>query len=233
MELQYFCLWSLKINSIEVVFENEDFVIFNKPFGLLTHKNDSSNESTLQDFLIENYKLVGYEENFRKGIVHRLDRVTSGLIFCPLNYEVHSEFEKKFKNREISKHYRAIVEGIIFPKKGEIDLPLRHSLKNRKKREVHHDGRKALTQFELIEKNESFSLIDINLITGRNHQIRAHFEYLKYPIVNDELYGGKRNTLVPSNAICLQSYKLKFRFKKEDYLFELGIPEFFTSVMNV
>jgi len=90
-----------------------------------------------------------------------------------------------------------------------------------------------LTQFELIEKNESFSLIDVNLITGRNHQIRAHFEYLKYPIVNDELYGGKRNTLVPSNAICLQSYKLKFRFKKEDYLFELDIPKFFTSVMNV
>ncbi|MDA2969802.1 MAG: RNA pseudouridine synthase [Actinomycetota bacterium] len=210
-----------------------DFVVLNKPFGLLTHPKNSSSEWTLQDFLIENFELEGYVENDRKGIVHRLDRVTSGLILCPLNNDTHYEFEKKFKEREIFKKYRAVVEGVIFPKKAELELPLRHSIKNRKKREVHHEGRRAITEYELITNNQQFSLLDINLVTGRNHQIRAHFEYIKYPIVNDELYGGKRNSKVPSSAICLQAYKLTFNYKNENYSFEINIPEYFTSIINI
>ncbi len=209
------------------------FVILNKPHGLLVHSTDSSNEYTLRDFLNENYnikKIGGYK---REGIVHRLDRVTSGLMICPISSEAFNQLKDDFKKRKIKKKYKAIVEGSLKSKTGEINLPLIHSQANRRKREVGKNGREAITKYKTILKTDSYTLLDIDLITGRNHQIRAHFEYLKAPIVNDVLYGAKKVHELNQNTICLQSYNIEFKLFDKDYKFLINEQDYFTSIMNM
>ena len=154
------------------------FVILNKPHGLLVHPTDSSDEYTLRDFLIENFNISEVGEYKREGIVHRLDRVTSGLIVCPINTDAFNQLQEDFKKRKIIKKYKAIIQGSLRSKSGEINLPLIHSKNNRRKREVGENGREAITKYKTISITDSYTLLDIDLITGRNHQIRAHFEYL-------------------------------------------------------
>ncbi len=209
------------------------FVILNKPHGLLVHPTDSSDEYTLRDFLIENFNISDVGEHKREGIVHRLDRVTSGLIVCPINTDAFNQLQEDFKKRKIIKKYKAIVEGSLKSKTGEINLPLIHSQNNRKKREVGKNGREAITKYNTILKNDTFSLLEIDLITGRNHQIRAHFEYLKTPIVNDTLYGAKKVNELNQNTICLQSYNIEFKLFDKDYKFSINEPDYFTSIMNM
>ena len=209
------------------------FVILNKPHGLLVHPTDSSNEYTIRDFLIENFNISDVGEYKREGIVHRLDRVTSGLIVCPINIEAFNQLQEDFKKRKIKKKYKAIVEGSLKSKTGEINLPLIHSQNNRKKREVGKNGREAITKYNTILKNDTFSLLEIDLITGRNHQIRAHFEYLKTPIVNDTLYGAKKVNELNQNTICLQSYNIEFKLFEKDYKFSINEPDYFTSLMSM
>jgi 23S rRNA pseudouridine1911/1915/1917 synthase len=209
------------------------FVILNKPHGLLVHPTDSSDEYTLRDFLIENFNISEVGEYKREGIVHRLDRVTSGLIVCPINKDVFYQLQEDFKKRKIIKKYKAIVQGSPRSKSGEINLPLIHSQNNRRKREVGKNGREAITKYNTISKTDSYTLLDIDLITGRNHQIRAHFEYLKTPIVNDTLYGAKKVSELNQNTICLQSYNIEFKLFDKDYKFSIDEPDYFTSIMNM
>lgn len=209
------------------------FVILNKPHGLLVHPTDSSDEYTLRDFLIENFNISEVGEYKREGIVHRLDRVTSGLIVCPINADAFNQLQEDFKKRKIIKKYKAIVQGSPRSKSGEINLPLIHSQNNRRKREVGKNGREAITKYNTISKTDSYTLLDIDLITGRNHQIRAHFEYLKTPIVNDTLYGAKKVSELNQNTICLQSYNIEFKLFDKDYKFSIDEPDYFTSIMNM
>ena len=209
------------------------FVILNKPHGLLVHPTDSSDEYTLRDFLIENFNISDVGEHKREGIVHRLDRVTSGLIVCPINTDAFNQLQEDFKKRKIIKKYKAIVQGFPRSKSGEINLPLIHSKNNRRKREVGKNGREAITKYNTISKTDSYTLLDIDLITGRNHQIRAHFEYLKTPIVNDTLYGAKKVSELNQNTICLQSYNIEFKLFDKDYKFSINEPDYFTSIMKM
>jgi len=209
------------------------FVILNKPHGLLVHPTDSSDEYTLRDFLIENFNISDVGDYKREGIVHRLDRVTSGLIVCPINTDAFNQLQEDFKKRKIIKKYKAIVQGSPRSKSGEINLPLIHSQNNRRKREVGKNGREAITKYNTISKTDSYTLLDIDLITGRNHQIRAHFEYLKTPIVNDILYGAKKVSELNQNTICLQSYNIEFKLFDKDYKFSINEPDYFTSIMNM
>ena len=209
------------------------FVILNKPHGLLVHPTDSSDEYTLRDFLIENFNISEVGEYKREGIVHRLDRVTSGLIVCPINSDAFNQLQEDFKKRKIVKKYKAIVQGSPRSKSGEINLPLIHSQNNRRKREVGKNGREAITKYNTISNTDSYTLLDIDLITGRNHQIRAHFEYLKTPIVNDTLYGAKKVSELNQNTICLQSYNIEFKLFDKNYKFSINEPDYFTSIMNM
>ena len=209
------------------------FVIVNKPHGLLVHSADSSNEYTLRDFLIENFNITKVGDSEREGIVHRLDRVTSGLMICPISSESFNQLQENFKNRKIKKRYKAIVQGTLKSKTGEINLPLIHSQTNRRKREVGKNGREAITKYKTISMTDSYTLLDIDLLTGRNHQIRAHFEYLKTPIVNDILYGAKKVNELNKNTICLQSYNIEFKLFDKDYKFSINEPDYFTSIMNM
>jgi 23S rRNA pseudouridine1911/1915/1917 synthase len=209
------------------------FVILNKPHGLLVHPTDSSDEYTLRDFLIENFNISEVGDYKREGIVHRLDRVTSGLIVCPINSDAFNQLQEDFKKRKIVKKYKAIVQGSPRSKSGEINLPLIHSQNNRRKREVGKNGRESITKYNSISKTDFHTLLDIDLITGRNHQIRAHFEYLKTPIVNDTLYGAKKVSELNQNTICLQSYNIEFKLFDKEYKFSINEPDYFTSIMNM
>jgi len=229
----FFYFRRLKINNIIIEFECDDFVIVNKPHGVLSHPTNTSKELTVSDFLKHKYKLDGVGDNGREGIVHRLDRVTTGLMVCPIKDESYILFKRMFHDRNIKKYYKALVEGKLVSKTGEIELPLKRSSKNRKKREVNKDGKKAITKYSTTLQDERFSLIEIELITGRNHQIRTHFEFLGNPVVNDVLYGAKKNSILESSTICLQSYKLNFTFKDKNYDFNIEMPEYFTSIMNM
>ncbi len=197
------------------------------------HATTSSNEFTLRDFLVKNFSLNNVGQINREGIVHRLDRVTSGLVVCPLNSKSYNEFQIGFKDRKITKKYKAIVEGFLKSNSGEINLPLAHSKKNRKKREVNKNGRNSITLFETIEKTSKYTYLDLNLITGRNHQIRAHFEHLGNPVANDTLYGAKKISFIDSSTICLQSYYLSFTLNSENFTFEIVQPDYFTSLLSV
>ena len=208
-------------------------MVLNKPYGMLSHPTSHSKETTIRDFLVNEFNLQIKDKNQREGIVHRLDRVTSGLMVCILDENIFTYFQSQFKNRLVNKKYRAIVEGHPPSRSGEINLPLAKSKKNRKKREVNKTGRDAITKFETLKKTEENALLKLDLVTGRNHQIRAHLEHLKTPIVNDLLYGAKRNNNVPQNAICLQSYYLGFTVNNEDYEFEIDMPDYFSSIMNM
>ena len=200
---------------------------------MLSHPTSQSKEITIRDFLVNEFNLQIKDNNQREGIVHRLDRVTSGLMVCVLDENNFAYFQSQFKNRLINKKYRAIVEGYPHTKSGEINLPLAKSKKNRKKREVNKTGREAITKFEIVNRTEEKALLELDLVTGRNHQIRAHLEYLKTPIVNDQLYGAKIDKNVPENAICLQSYYWGFTVSNEEYKFDIDMPNYFSSIMNM
>lgn len=229
----FFYFRRLKINKILIEFECEDFVIINKSHGVLSHPTNKSKELTVSDFLKDEYDIIGVGDLGREGIVHRLDRVTSGLMICPIKKESFILFKSMFFERDVKKYYKALVEGKLQSKTGEIELPLKRSIKNRRKREVNNKGKNAVTKYTTISQEDSFALIDIDLVTGRNHQIRAHFEYLGNPVINDVLYGAKSNSLLDPDTICLQSYKLNFTYKDKNYDFHIDEPEYFTSIMNM
>lgn len=201
---------------------------------MLSHPNSKSNEKTLRDFLLEVIPDVkDWGEEYREGIVHRLDRVTSGLIVCAINHETYIFLKNEFKDRKVNKKYLAIVEGNLSSESGKIELPIKRSESNRSKRTIGKNGRLSISEYEVIKKTSGYSLISINLITGRNHQIRAQMEYLNTPVVNDTLYGAELNKLIPSNAICLHSNNLNFNLFNEEFSFESLPPEFFNKVLEV
>ena len=201
---------------------------------MLTHPNSKSNEKTLRDFLLEVVpNIKDWGEEYREGIVHRLDRVTSGLIVCAINHETYTFLKNEFKDRKVNKKYLAIVQGNLSSESGKIELPIKRSESNRSKRSIGKNGRISISEYEVIKKNIGYSLISINLITGRNHQIRAQMEYLNTPVVNDTLYGAELNKHIPPNAICLHSNNLNFNLFNEEFSFESLPPEFFNKVLEV
>ena len=201
---------------------------------MLPHPNNKSNEKTLRDFLLEVVpNIKDWGEEYREGIVHRLDRVTSGLIVCAINHETYTFLKNEFKDRKVNKKYLAIVQGNLSSDSGKIELPIKRSESNRSKRSIGKNGRLSISEYEVIKKNSGYSLISINLITGRNHQIRAQMEYLNTPVVNDTLYGAELNKHIPPNAICLHSNNLNFKLYNEEFSFESPPPEFFNKVLEV
>tara|TARA_B100000700_G_scaffold31315_1_gene30040 strand:- start:174 stop:779 length:606 start_codon:yes stop_codon:yes gene_type:complete len=201
---------------------------------LLTHPTKNSDENTLRDELIKLHPSIKeWGEPFREGIVHRLDKATSGIILCTLNELTFKVLSEQFKKRNIKKTYISIIEGHTNTESGVIDLPLKRSLKNRNKRTVAKNGRESLTEFKTILKTKDYSQISINLITGRNHQIRAHMEYLKTPVVNDTLYGANPLDYLKPYEICLHSSALEFSIFEEDYIFKVDPPLFFNRVLEV
>lgn len=203
--------------EIKIIFENDKLLVLDKPEGWVTTKENNSSEKNVELWLEKYYK----NDLPRNGIVHRLDKGTSGVLITAKTEEMLDYLKAKFKNRKITKKYTAVIDGDL-PMQGEMNLPIGRANYGFGKFGVNVDGKKALTKFKVIKKfdieGKKVSLVDIDLLTGRTHQIRVHFSYLGWPIVGDRLYGSK---ISASGRIELHCRLISF----DDYIFESPYEE--------
>lgn len=178
--------------DIEIMYEDDDLLIVNKPSGLVVHPANGHYADTLVNALIGKVKLSDINGEFRPGIVHRLDKDTSGLMIVAKNNKAHLKLANELKNKTIQRHYIALIDGLIDSDSGTIDAPITRDPKNRLKMGVFKEGKPAITHFQVIKRFQNKTLVKCQLETGRTHQIRVHFNYIGYPIVNDPLYNKKK-----------------------------------------
>ena len=197
---------------IEVLWENSDIAVINKPSGMLTHPTTTETSNTLVNALLYKYKdnLSDINGEFRRGIVHRLDRNTSGLLLIAKNNFAHDYLATLIKKREITKKYLTIVKGIIEEDEFIINKPIGRNVNQPHKMCVCADGKESITKVKVLERLKDATLLEIQLITGRTHQIRVHMSCIGHPVYNDTLYGfGKMK--IKTEEQVLQSYKLEFK----------------------
>lgn len=209
-------------DKLSIVFENNDFIVANKPFGITVNRSDTTAaEKTLQDLVEEAGKIDKNDpdEEFlnRGGIVHRLDKETSGVIIIAKNSMAFRNLQAQFKERRVEKSYIALAHGKIQPEKGEINVPVGRLPWNRKRFGVISGGREALTFYEVVKYlksgNDFLTLVRLFPKTGRTHQIRVHLKYINHPIVSDPLYGGRkvsRNDRHDLNRVFLHAEEVTF-----------------------
>ncbi len=194
---------------LDIYYEDEYLLVVNKPSGMVVHPAPGNYEHTLVNALIyytkNNLSNVGKE--FRPGIVHRIDKDTSGLLLIAKDNKVHESLSKMFKEKSIKRKYIALVSGIINESTGDINAPLGRSLTDRKKIAIREDGKKAITHFRVLERYKESTLLELILETGRTHQIRVHLSYIKHPVINDPVYGEK---IVNNYGQMLHAYYLGF-----------------------
>ncbi len=211
-----------------ILFEDSSLVLVNKPAGVVVNKSDSAKEMTVQDwmeqkFQIENLKFKIGDEEFvaRGGVVHRLDKDTSGILLLAKNPDSFEKLKSQFKDRLVSKKYLALVHGEMKPAEGEVDAPIERSPFNRMHFGVFPGGREAQTKYKLISNyqlpihnnKEIMSLLEVEPKTGRTHQIRVHMKYVNHPVVSDPIYGGRKNLqqdLVFCPRLFLHAFEISF-----------------------
>lgn len=213
--------------SLDIVYEDDNMLVVNKPSGMLTHPTTIERENTLVNALLYKYgeNLSDVNGYMRRGILHRLDRNTSGLLMVAKNNETHEFLANQIKEKTAVKKYLAIVKGVIKDDSGTINLPVGRHLKQPSKMavvDVNNGGKPSITEFKVLERFKDSTYLELDLKTGRTHQIRVHMSYMKHPIVNDALYGGG-NFKVKTQEQVLQSYKLSFTKPFSDDIIELEI----------
>ncbi|MEI7482521.1 MAG: RNA pseudouridine synthase [Elusimicrobiota bacterium] len=190
------------MSPFEVIFEDDDYIVVNKPSGLLTMpgRGPAAREKNLLALLTQALKRPMY-------VVHRLDKDASGLIVFAKNEKAHRYFSIMFETKAIKKKYLVAVEGDVAPRRGEIDKPIKPYGSGRMG--VGFDGKDSLTKYEVLEQYKNSTLLEVQLITGRRHQIRVHMYYMKHPVIGDRLYGDQvKQAAYP--RLMLHSYSLEF-----------------------
>ncbi len=216
--------------EIKVIFEDKDVLVLYKPAGFVTAREGRNELKTVEEWIEKNRDI----KLLRSGIVHRLDKGTSGILLVAKNEESLIELKRQFKNRETVKKYKAMICGDV-TMDGEMNLPIGRSRHVFSKWAVREDGKNARTLFKLIKKykfnNRIYSLVDIDLKTGRTHQIRVHFSYLRWSLLGDKLYGGE---MLFVNRPFLHAYHIEFfhPISKEALVFEYDIADDLKLVIN-
>jgi len=186
--------------ALDVVFEDETILVINKPPGLIVHPGAGNATGTLVNALIYHCAHLSNENGpLRPGIIHRLDKDTSGLMVTAKDNRVHAALKNQFMKRTIDKYYLAVVWGHFQEKTGDIDLPIGRSARNRKKFAVVETGRPSLTRYEVLEEYPFLSLVRLKLETGRTHQIRVHLSHIHHPVFGDPFYGGRNTRIITLN----------------------------------
>lgn len=221
---------------IDILYEDNDIIVVNKPKGMVVHPANGNPDGTLVNAVMSICKdsLSGIGGEIRPGIVHRLDKDTSGTIIVAKNDKAHINMSEQIKNHEVEKTYIALVKGFVKENEATINMPIARSTKDRKKMDVNKDGKNAVTHFKVLERFENYTLLEIKIETGRTHQIRVHLSNIGYPIVGDEVYSNGKN---PWNihGQCLHAKSLKFKHPitaKEMYI-EAPLPEYFEEVISI
>lgn len=191
--------------AFQVIFENENYLVINKPAGLLVHGAEHIKETNLADQLLEKYPALAKigDDPSRPGLMHRLDKLASGLMVIAKTQDSYDSLKKQFQQRTIEKYYTALVYGKVARDEGEIDFPVARSAKGHKmaalpktfRGEKTGDGRLAITEFTVIKRYINYTLLKLKIITGRTHQIRVHMAAYGNPLVGDDLYGTPKTKL--------------------------------------
>ncbi|HFU4059171.1 TPA: RluA family pseudouridine synthase [Streptococcus suis] len=178
---------------LEIVYQDEDVAVVNKPQGMVVHPSAGHTSGTLVNALLYHVKdLSGINGVLRPGIVHRIDKDTSGLLMIAKNDEAHTKLAAELKDKKSLRKYWAIVHGNLPNDRGMIEAPIGRSEKDRKKQAVTAKGKEAVTRFQVLERFGDYSLLELTLETGRTHQIRVHMAYIGHPVAGDEAYGPKK-----------------------------------------
>lgn len=218
--------------DLDIVYEDEYLMVINKPSGLVVHPGSGNKDNTLVNGLMYYTKnLSDIGDSDRPGIVHRLDKDTSGLMLVAKENKTHVILAEEFKKHNIHREYIALVDGVIEVSRGTIDAPIKRSKENYQKMTVASGGKKAITNFEVIKRYKNNTLIRLVLETGRTHQIRVHMAYIGYPIHNDPVYNKKIST---SFGQFLHSEYLKFihPITKKELEFRCPLPDEFKDYLN-
>ena len=198
---------------LDIVYEDDTLVVVNKPAGLVVHPAAGSPSGTLANALASHFQLLPDKgSGVRPGIVHRLDRDTSGLLVVAKTETALENLSDQFRDRTVFKSYVALVHGRMSPDTGTIDQPLARDPSNRTRMAVVRGGRNALTLYRVRQSFDRFTLLDVELKTGRTHQIRVHLAWIKHPVVGDETYGGGRDNTIQDPRLRAQVRTLNRHF---------------------
>lgn len=226
--------------KFDVVYQDENIVVINKPVGISVHPVKLDENNTLASGLICQFpeiKKVGDNPEIRPGIVHRLDKDTSGIMIVARSQKAFIELKNKFKNREVEKKYLAIVYGKMDKKAGVIEKPLARSSNYKKQivanKKTKNTIRPAVTEYEVIREFDGYSLVEISPKTGRTHQIRVHMTSIGHPVAGDKIYKLKNsNKKILTNRQMLHAKKIKFELFGKKYFFETDLPDDFKAFLG-
>lgn len=217
--------------DIDVVYEDSDLLVINKASGMVVHPAPGHYSHTLVNALLYRFQISGGEKN-RPGIVHRLDKDTSGLMMVAKGEKTHEKLSRMIANKEVERHYLAIVDGVIKHDTGTIDAPIGRDANNRQKMavtDVH--GKEAVTHFRVLETFSNHTLVECILETGRTHQIRVHMAYIGHPVSNDPLYGRGKSTEF-GQMLHSKSIKFKHPTTGKELFFEVDPPKEFLEKLE-
>lgn len=221
--------------KLDIIYEDDDILIINKPQGLVVHPSCGHQNDTLVNALIYNEKELSKVNGIeRVGIVHRIDKDTSGLLLVCKNDYAHNFIAEQLKDHTMHREYIALVKGTILNEKGKIIAPIGRNKENRLKMAVDTvNGKDAITHFKVLKRFQNYTLLECKLETGRTHQIRVHMEYFNHPIIGDNLY-GKNNCALYSKGQLLHAYKLTFihPITKKEVSFTCPLPDYFQKIID-
>ena len=220
---------------VEIIYEDKDIIVVNKPKGMVVHPANGNPDGTLVNSLMSICKdsLSGIGGEIRPGIVHRLDKDTSGVIVVAKNDKAHINLSEQIKNHEVEKTYIALVKGVVKANEATIDMPIGRSTKDRKKMAITKTGKNAITHFKVIKRFHNYTLLEVKIETGRTHQIRVHLSQIGYPIVGDTTYSnGKNEWEIKGQCLHAKSLKFKHPITGKEMFLEAKMPEYFEEVIN-
>lgn len=219
--------------ELDIVYEDDYLAVINKPSGLVVHPAVGNYSHTLVNGLMYHFNTISKEKSIRPGIVHRLDKDTSGLMIVAKDDKTHELLSDMIKNKEVERHYLALVWGVVSHDRGRIEAPIGRDVNDRQKYTVTDlNGKDSITNFTVIKRYKTVTLLDCKLETGRTHQIRVHMNYIGHPIVNDPVYCNKK--VINSFGQMLHSYTLKFvhPITKEALSFKQEPPLEFSEILE-
>ena len=219
---------------LNVVYEDEDIIIINKPQGMVVHPANGHYSGTLVNALMFQVdSLSSINGVIRPGIVHRIDKDTSGLLCVAKNDNAHHFLAEQLKDHTMAREYIALVRGILKENSGTIEMPIGRDKKDRQKMAVVKEGKTAITHFQVLERFKEHTLVKCQLVSGRTHQIRVHMSAINHPVEGDPLYAGKNYDKIYKEGQLLVAYKLKLIHPKtkKEMVFEIPLPEYFEKVL--
>ena len=219
---------------LNIVYEDDDVLVVNKPSNMVVHPAIGNTSGTLVNALMHYSKLSSINGEFRPGIVHRIDKDTSGLLLIAKNDKAHLFLEEELKMRRINRIYVALVSGVINHDTGEIDAPIGRDKNDRKKMAVTSvNSKPAITHFKVLERYKNSCLVECKLETGRTHQIRVHMKYINHPVVNDPVYSNGKNIDNYGQMLHAKSLSFTHPTTKERLTFTCDVEDEFKKILEI